>query len=230
MMKKVIILCSALCFLFFANLAFAQDKPSGALDFGIDYHHSMGGRNVLGVHAHAMAVDRVPGTLVGRFGEGEVSLGIGLKGELVQYSARFKLGVGLGTDYLVVFLASGLMTDAYHKVKGEFKDEHVGPGLGVPLMLGIWIDPMPGLYVYMMAEPSWSFWGGDRKTTPYVPFNWAWELRLKGGIGFDVQKIHIRIEYTFHQVDPYNWHVVSIGFGYSSKDMAALGKQQVKND
>ena len=217
-------------FLFIASVtaAYAQEKPSGALDFGVNYHHSMGGRNVLGVHARAMAVDRVPGTLVGRFGEGYLSLGVGLKGELIQYSIGMKLGVGLGTDYLVVFLATGLMTDAYHSIKDESKSEHVGPGLGLPLMLGFWIDPMPGLYVYLFAEPSWSFWGGDRKTTPYIPFNWAWELRLRGGIGFDISKIHIRLDYTFHQVDPYSWHVVSIGFGMSSKYMADLGKQKVK--
>ena len=211
-----------------ATVAYAQEKPSGALDFGVNYHHSMGGRNVLGIHARAMAVDRVPGTLVGRYGEAYLSLGVGLQGEIIQYSVGMKLGVGLGTDYLVVFLATGLMTDAYHSIKDESKSEHVGPGLGLPLMLGIWIDPMPGLYFYLMAEPSWSFWGGDRKTTPYIPFNWAWELRLRGGIGFDISKVHIRLDYTFHQVDPYSWHVISIGFGFSSKYMAELGKQKVK--
>lgn len=219
-----------LCGIFLACLisfnAYAQEKPSGALDFGLNYHHSMGGRNVLGIHARAMAVDRVPGTLVGRFGEGYLSLGVGLQGEIVQYSAGLKLGVGLGTDYLVVFLATGLMTDAYHSVDEDSKSHHVGPGLGLPLMLGFWIDPMPGLYIYLMAEPSWSFWGGDRKTTPFIPFNWAWELRLRGGIGFDISKLHIRIDYTFHQVDPHSWHAISIGFGTSSKDMANLGKEK----
>ena len=61
--------------------AFAQDRPSGALDFGIDYHRSTGGSNLLGVHARAMAVDRVPGTLVGRFAELYASIGGGLEGE-----------------------------------------------------------------------------------------------------------------------------------------------------
>lgn len=206
----------------------AQDRPSGALDFGLDYHRSMGGRNVLGLHARAMAVDRVPGTLLGRFAELYASIGVGLEGELIQYSAGAKFGVGLGTDYLVVFLASGLMTDSYQSIKDSAKDDNVGPGIGVPLMLGFWIDPMPGLYIYIMAEPSWSFLGGDRKTTPFIPFNWAWELRLRGGIGFDVSKIHIRIDYTFHQVDPHSYHVISIGFGFSSKSMADLGKLPVK--
>ena len=222
-------LFASLCALFLCTEGLAQEKPSGALDFGIDYHRSMGARNVLGVHARAMAVDRVPGTLVGRYGEAWASLGIGLSGELVQYSIGMKLGVGLGTDYLVVFLASGLMSDAYYSIKDESKADHVGPGLGLPLMLGIWIDPMPGLYIYLMAEPSWSFWGGDRKTTPFIPFNWAWELRLRGGIGFDVSAMHVRIEYTFHQVDPHSWHVISIGFGQSSKSMAELGKQPVRD-
>lgn len=206
----------------------AQDRPSGALDFGLDYHRSMGGRNVLGLHARAMAVDRVPGTLLGRFAELYASIGVGLEGELIQYSAGAKFGVGLGTDYLVVFLASGLMTDSYQSIKDSSKDDNVGPGIGVPLMLGFWIDPMPGLYIYVMAEPSWSFLGGDRKTTPFIPFNWAWELRLRGGIGFDVSKIHIRIDYTFHQVDPHSYHIISIGFGFSSKSMADLGKLPVK--
>ena len=212
-----------------ATTVWAQDKPSGALDYGVNFHHSMGNRNVLGLHVRAMAVDRVPGTVVGRFGEAYGSIGVGLEGEFVQYALGLKLGVGLGTDYLVVFLASGLMTDAYHSVSKKSKDDHVGPGLGLPLALGIWIDPMPGLYVYLMAEPSWSFWGGDRKTTPFVPFNWAWELRLRGGIGFDVSQVHIRLDYTFHQVDPHSWHVISIGFGTSSKSMAKLGKEPVKN-
>ena len=227
MRSGLLILISLVFVLMMSSSALAQDKPSGALDFGIDYHRSMGGSNVLGVHARAMAVDRVPGTLVGRFGEGYVSIGSGLEGEFVQYAAGLKLGVGLGTDYLVVFLASGLMTDAYQSVKKSSKDKHVGPGLGLPLLLGIWIDPMPGLYVYMMAEPSWSFWGGDRKTTPFIPFNWAWELRFRGGIGFDISEVHIRIDYTFHQVDPYSWHIISVGFGYSSKAMAELGKAKI---
>ena len=211
-----------------ASTAIAQNNPSGALDFGIDYHRSMGERNVLGIHARAMAVDRVPGTLVGRFAELYLSLGIGLEGEIVQYSAGAKLGVGLGTDYLVLSLATGLMTDAYQSIDDASKKDDVSPGLGLPLLIGLWIDPMPGLYVYLMAEPSWSFWGGSRKTTPFVPFNWAWELRLRGGIGFDVSQLHIRLEYTFHQVDPHSWHVVSIGFGFSSKAMAELGKKPVR--
>lgn len=224
--RRLLILLGILLTFILSTESYAQEKPSGALDFGLNYHHSMGGRNVLGVHARAMAVDRVPGTLVGRFGEGYLSLGVGLEGEIVQYSAGLKLGVGLGTDYLVVFLATGLMTDAYHSINDDSKDEHVGPGLGLPLMLGFWIDPMPGLYIYLMAEPSWSFWGKNRKTTPFIPFNWAWELRLRGGIGFDISKVHIRLDYTFHQVNPHSWHVISIGFGTSSKDMANLGKDK----
>ena len=206
--------------------AYAQDKPSGALDFGVDVHHSMGDHNVLGLHARAMAVDRVPDTLLGRFGELYTSIGIGLEGELVQYSVGLKLGVGLGTDYFVLFLASGLMSDGYVSIQDKFKDGQVKPGLGVPLMLGLWVDPIPGLYFYIFAEPSWAFFG-DRKTTPFIPFNWAWELRLRGGLGFDVSKVHIRLDYTFHQVAPYSWHVVSIGFGFSSKHMAKLGLEPV---
>lgn len=209
--------------------AFAQDRPSGALDFGIDYHRSTGGSNLLGVHARAMAVDRVPGTLVGRFAELYASIGVGLEGEFVQYAVGAKFGVGLGTDYLVVFLATGLMTDSYQSVKKKSKDDNVAPGIGVPLLLGIWIDPMPGLYVYLMAEPSWAFLG-DRKTTPFVPFNWAWELRLRGGIGVDISKVHMRIDYTFHQVAPHSYHVISLGFGFSSKAMADLEKLPLKDD
>lgn len=207
--------------------AWAQEKSSGALDFGVDYHRSMGGRNALGVHARAMAVDRVPGRLIGRFGELYGSVGVGLDGELVQYSAGLKLGAGLGTDHLVVFLGTGLMSDGYVGIASSFDGKAVDPGLGLPLVIGVWVDPMPGLYVYMMAEPSWSFFGGDRKTTPYVPFNWAWELRLRGGIGFDISQIHIRLDYTFHQVDPDPWHVISVGFGISSKAMSELGTKPV---
>lgn len=88
---------------------------------------------------------------------------------------------------------------------------------------------MPGLYVYLMAEPSWAFLG-DRKTTPFVPFNWAWELRLRGGIGVDISKVHMRIDYTFHQVAPHSYHVISLGFGFSSKAMADLEKLPLKED
>lgn len=222
MQKRLLILISFIILLLPA-VAYSQDTPSGALDFGIDFHHSMGGHNVLGAHARAMAVDRVPGTLIGRFGELYLSIGSGLEGEFVQYSVGFKLGVGLGTDYLVLFLASGLMCDSYTSVKKSADADEVKPGLGLPLMLGLWIDPMPGLYFYAFAEPSWAFFG-DRKTTPFIPFNWAWELRLRGGVGFDVSSIHIRLDYTFHQVAPHSYHVVSIGFGFSSKAMANLGK------
>ena len=201
---------------------YAQDKPSGALDFGLDIHHSMGKRNVMGIHARAMAVDRVPDTLVGRFGELYGSVGIGLEGELVQFSVGLKLGVGLGTEYFVLFLASGLMSDGYISIKDESKEDSVKPGLGLPLLLGLWVDPIPGLYFYAFAEPSWAFFG-DRKTKPFIPFNWAWELRLRGGVGFDIGKVHIRLDYTFHQVAPHSWHVISVGVGFSSKEMAQLG-------
>ncbi|MCL2326743.1 MAG: hypothetical protein FWC40_09655 [Proteobacteria bacterium] len=220
-MRIVLALLLLLCA--FCGQALAQDKPSGALDFGLNFHYSMGDRSVLGVHARAMAVDRVPGTLVGRFGELYGSIGIGLKGDLVSYSAGVKLGLGLGTDYLVLFVASGLMCDGYKSVKEDSKKHNVPPGLGLPLLIGMWIDPMPGLYVYMMAEPSWAFWGDGRGTTPYLPFSFARELRLRGGIGFDVSELHIRLDYTFHQVNPHAWHVISVGFGFSSRAMANLG-------
>ena len=224
-MKRLILI--VILFSIWALPVYAQDKPSGALDFGLDVHHSMGNRNVLSVHTRAMAVDRVPGTLVGRFGELYGSVGVGLEGEFAQFSVGIKLGVGLGTDYFVLFLASGLMSDGYISVKGESKDESVKPGLGLPLLIGLWVDPIPGLYFYVFAEPSWAFWG-DRKTKPFIPFNWAWELRLRGGVGFDISKVHVRIDYTFHQVAPHSWHVISLGFGFSSKDMAKLGLEPVK--
>lgn len=212
----------------FLQASYAQDKASGALDFGLDYHRSMGGRNVLGAHVRAMAVDRVPGTLVGRFAELYASFGVGLEGELIQYSVGAKFGVGLGTDHLVIFLATGLMTDSYQSIKASSKEDNVSPGIGLPLLLGLWIDPMPGLYFYFMAEPSWAFLG-DRETTPFIPFNWAWELRLRGGFGIDISKIHMRIDYTFHQVAPHSYHVISLGFGFSSRAMAELGKQPIKD-
>ena len=218
----------ALVLLLMTGTARAQDKPSGALDFGVDFHHSMGDHNVLGIHARAMAVDRVPGTMVGRFGELYASVGVGLDdAEFVQFSVGMKLGVGLGTDYFVLFLASGLMTDGYLSTRDSAKKDKVKPGLGLPLLLGLWVDPIPGFYFYAFAEPSWAFLG-DRKTTPFIPFNWAWELRLRGGVGFDISSVHVRVEYTFHQVAPDSWHIVSLGFGLSSQAMAKLGLQPVK--
>ena len=123
MSKRIYIalLCAFIVIALPTARAFAQDRPSGALDFGIDYHRSTGGSNLLGVHARAMAVDRVPGTLVGRFAELYASIGVGLEGEFVQYAVGAKFGVGLGTDYLVVFLATGLMTDSYQSVKKNLK-------------------------------------------------------------------------------------------------------------
>ncbi|MFA5624774.1 MAG: hypothetical protein WC966_06940 [Bradymonadales bacterium] len=203
----------------------AQENPSGALEFGVLYGHGMGGSDSLSAYARAMAVDRVPGTMVGRFGELYLSLGMGLKGEAVAYSAGLKFGLGLGTDYLVLFLATGLMVDGFSAVKESGKAKQIKPGLGLPLALGFWVDPMPGLYVYMIAEPSWAFFAKGRKTTPYLPFSFAWELRLRGGVGFDISKVHIRLDYTFHQLAPHPWHQVSIGFGLSSKYMANLGKE-----
>lgn len=209
------------------SFARAQSSPSGALDFGLDFRHSMGNHNVLGFHARAMAVDRVPDKLLGRFGELYAEMGFGLEGELLQYGLGFKLGVGLGTDYFVFFLASGLMCDGYASLKKKGDEAEVKPGLGLPLMLGIWIDPGPGWYIYLFAEPSWAFFAPKRKTTPFIPFNWAWELRLRGGVGWDIASLHIRIEYTFHQVAPESWHIVSLGFGFSSKAMAKLGEEPV---
>lgn len=224
------VFCAAILGLtaYFAHVpeACAQENPSGALEFGVLYGHGMGGSDALSVYGRAMAVDRVPDTMVGRFGELYLSLGLGLEAEAVAYSAGFKLGVGLGTEYLVLFLASGLMVDAFQAVKESGKSKQIKPGLGLPLLVGLWVDPMPGLYVYLMAEPSWSFWGEGRKTKPYLPFSFAWELRLRGGIGFDISKLHIRLDYTFHQLAPHSWHQVSIGFGFSSKYMANLGKDQ----
>lgn len=216
--------------------ALAQENPSGALDFGLNFHYSMHERSVLGIHARAMAVDRVPGTLVGRFGELYASLGVGLDGELVEYALGLKLGVGLGVNHFVFFVASGLMTDSYTSISSKADADEVAPGLGLPITLGFWIDPFPGLYFYFMAEPSWSFFAAGetdvdknpRRTEPFLPFSFAWELRLRGGVGFDISSIHMRIDYTFHQLAPYSWHVISLGFGFSSRALTEQSKEPVK--
>ena len=227
-------LLSSLCFMLFCVQASAQAMPSGALDFGADFHYSMNEKSVLGTHVRAMAVDRVPGTIIGRFGELYASLGIGLDGKLVEYSLGLKLGVGLGVDHFVFFVASGLMCDAYHSISSSSEADEVAPGLGIPITLGFWIDPSPGWYFYLMAEPSWSLFAdgvvdvdkNPRKTDPFLPFSFAWELRLRGGIGFDISNLHLRIDYPFHQVNPHAWHVISIGFGFSSRSMTARSEEQ----
>ncbi len=218
-----------------SSQALAQENPSGALDFGLTYHYSMHERSAMSVYARAMAVDRVPGTVVGRFGELYASLGVGLDGELVEYSLGIKLGVGLGVDHFVFFVASGLMTDSYTSVSSKSESDEVAPGLGIPITLGFWIDPFPGLYFYLMAEPSWSLFAdgvvdvdkNPRRTEPFLPFTFAWELRLRAGIGFDISSIHMRIDYTFHQVNPCSWHLISIGFGFASKNMLDLANKPV---
>ena len=215
--------------------ASAQSMPSGSLDFGVDFHYSMNKKSVLGTHARAMAVDRVPGTLVGRFGELYASLGVGLDGKLIEYSLGLKLGVGLGVEHFVFFVGSGLMCDAYHAISESGEADEVAPGLGIPITIGFWIDPSPKWYFYLIAEPSWSLFANGvvdvdknpRKTTPFLPFSFAWELRLRGGVGFDISNLHMRIDYTFHQVHPHSWHVISIGFGFSSQSMAALSQESI---
>ena len=200
--------------IFICGAVFAQDNPSGALDFGLGYSGSSGGHHGLNVFGRAMAVDRVPDTMVGRFAELYLSLGVGLEGEFVSYSAGAKFGVGFGTRYFVLFLASGLMVDAYQSVKKTFDSHEVKPGLGLPLVLGLWVDAASWLYLYAMAEPSWSFWGKGRKTKPFIPFNFAWELRLRGGAGFSVGGLNMRVDYQYHQVNPHDWHSVCFGIGF----------------
>lgn len=235
MPRLFLFLASSLSLFFVSWEASAQSMPSGALDFGVDFHYSMNKKSVLGAHARAMAVDRVPETLIGRFGELYASLGVGLDGKLIEYSLGLKLGIGLGVDHFVFFVGSGLMCDAYHSISEHSKQDEVAPGLGIPITLGFWIDPMPGFYFYLMAEPSWSLFAdgivdvdkNPRKTKPFLPFSFAWELRLRGGVGFDIYGLHMRIDYTFHQVNPHAWHVISLGFGFSSRSMAALSKESI---
>ena len=227
-MSKAVFLLASLLFsvllmVSHVGTARAQENPSGALDFGIQYERSMNARNVLGIHARAMAVDRVPGKMIGRFAEAYLSLGVGLKGDLIQYGAGLKFGVGLGVPYVVFFIASGLMVDSYTSIDEQADADNVKPGLGLPILIGLWVDPLPNLYLYVMAEPSWAFWGDGRATDPFIPFSFARELRLRGGIGFDISKLHVRIDYTFHQVAPYSWHTISLGFGMAAGYMATLG-------
>ena len=206
------------------TLATGQEQRSGALDFGGGLAFSHDDRAAFILHARAMAVDRVPDTIVGRFGELYGHVGADFSGDLVLYSARIKLGVGVATPYFVAFAASGIMVDAYQAVDDAGQADTVEPGVAFPLVLGLWIDPVPGFYVYAMAEPSW-VWGVEaRQTSLWPPFGIAEELKLRAGVGFDVADLHLRFTYTMHFVEPSPWHLFTIGTGTSAAAASSIGE------
>ena len=206
------------------SLASGQENRSGALDFGGGFAFSHKGRTAATLHSRAMAVDRLPGTSVGRFGELYGSVGIDFSGELLLYNGGIKLGVGIGTSRFVAFLASGLMVDAYQALGESGKSHSVEPRMGFPLVLGLWLDLFPSIYSYFMAEPAWLIGASNRKYDLWPPFSVAHELKLRTGLGFDIEDVHIRLDYVFHAVSPAPWHLITIGFGTSAKKSAAIGE------
>ena len=192
--------------------AVAQEKRSGALTVGAVYQRSVSGRDALGVSARAMAVDQVPDTVVGRFGELAAQIGVTLDGEILTWSIDFQLGVGLATDYFVLFLASGFIADAYQSIDDAADDESVDPGFGFPLTLGLWI-PIEWFYLYGMMGPRWVILVEDRQVDDFPLFGFGEEFDIRGGFGFDVSELSFRFDYRYHQVEPTSWHSFTLSVG-----------------
>jgi len=193
--------------------AWAQAEPSGALDFAPLYGRSHSDRDLLGLSARAMAVDRVPDTVVGRFGELHAAVGLDLDGSIFAYAVDFKLGVGVATDYFVLFAASGILFNAYQAIDDAGEADSVEPAVGHPLTLGLWLTPIDGLYSYILFEPAWYWWVDERQVDDFVPFGFGEECSMRVGIGFEVSELPFRLDYTYHQVEPTSWHLLSFGIG-----------------
>lgn len=209
----LVALVVALVALFAAERVDAQENPSGGLDFGVAYQRSTSERNAVALSARAMATDRFPGTVVGRFAELAGHIGVDFQGEILTWMLRFELGVGVATDYFVLFVASGIVGDAYQSIDEASGKESVEPGAGIPVTLGLWVRATDWLYFYGMMEPSFVILVEEREVSEFEPFGFGEEFRIRGGFGFTVQDLHTRFDYTWHDVAPVGWHSFTLGFG-----------------
>ncbi|MDX9723603.1 MAG: hypothetical protein RBU37_22845 [Myxococcota bacterium] len=210
---KYLLSFTSLLVLLTPSQLWAQESQSGALEFSGVYARSHSDRDMMGIAIRAMAVDRVPGTVVGRFGELRAGGGAELGGEHLWYDLAFNLGVGLATDYFVLFVASGIFFDAMHSIDDASEHDQVEPGVGHPLRLGLWVTPSPQLYVYTFAEPAWVWWAETRQVDDFEPFGFGEEFRLRAGVGFDVDELSFRVDYVYQQAGPTPWHFFSLGVG-----------------
>lgn len=195
--------------------------PIGAIDMGLTYWMtSDGAGDGLAMRATAMAIDRVRGTVVGRFAELRVGVGFDFQGDVLPYEFALKLGVGLATDYFTLILATGILSDAYEALHDGADARGVPSAVGMPFTLGVWITPMRSLYLYAMAEPAW-YWGVEERQTVVKPVNFGEEMRARLGIGWELDTLHMRADYIYHQVAPTNMHLFTLGFGPAT-DMPAF--------
>jgi hypothetical protein len=187
--------------------------PIGGLDIGVAYWTTPDqAHDGLMARATAMAVDRVRGTVVGRFGELRGSIGFDFQGDLLPYEFAFKLGVGVATDYFTLFIATGILSDAYEALSDEVSAMAIPSAVGMPMTLGFWLTPASNLYIYAMAEPAWYF-GVEQRQTTVKPVNIGEEMRARLGLGWEIDNLHIRADYTYHQVSPHPLHLFTLGFG-----------------
>ena len=181
------------------------------LDVGYWMHPDVENEGLM-FRVNAMAVDRVPGTFVGRFGELRAGVGVDFNSDLLPYEFSFKLGVGLGTDYFVLFMASGLNLDAFQSLGDSADAKDIPFGAGIPLVLGLWITPMDAFHIYAMVEPAWYF-GVESRQVTVEPIDIGEEMKSRLGLGFNIQGLEFRLEYTHYQVAPTAYHLFSIGAG-----------------
>jgi hypothetical protein len=220
-------LCCLGCALLCAHFpkALAQDQPPekaattvpiGALDIGLTYWtNSDNSSDGLMLRATAMAVDRVKGTSVGRFAELRISGGFAFQGDILPYEFAFKLGVGLATDYFTLFIATGLLSDAYESLDAAADAKAVPSAVGMPMTIGLWITPMRNFYFLAMAEPAWYF-DVEERQTKIEPVNFGEEMRARLGLGWEVDTLHVRFDYIYHQVAPAPYHIFTLGAGVAA--------------
>lgn len=224
MLRTINIALVVCCLLVTTSSLEAQESRSGALDVNLTVFHSAQ-HDGLEVGARAMAVDRVPNTVVGRMAELSASVGSDFEGEILAYAVDLLLGVGLATDLFVLYAASGVFTDAFQSIDVRSESVSVDPGVGIPLRLGLWIRPIEPLYIYLMGDARWVFGVEDRQVETFDLFGFGEEFSLRGGVGFDVDELHFRIDYRFLQVAPINYHLVGIGVGPRPEPLEPLSRQ-----
>lgn len=210
----------ALVLLASASAAHAQEARSGGLDIDITTWLVQPDSELLSglsLTATAMATDRVPDTVVGRFADLRAGIGVDFSGQLLAYELSFRLGVGLATDYFRIYLASGFIFDGYSALEeGIAEEREVPPGFGMPLGVGLWLTPMDAFYLYGLVETHFVFYVEEREVSTFSPFGFGEEFRMRGGIGTDIEGLHVRLEYTHHQVQPAAFHLITLGFGKSA--------------